>query len=84
MDQPNPALEIPEFNVWEDDEGFHATWAKPLGVDESHARIPEQADARHIAQLEADCAWLRIRRDLAAQSAWRRTVEIPFRTGDPT
>jgi hypothetical protein len=84
MNQPNPAPKIPEFNVWEDGEGFHATWAKPLDTTETYARIPEQTDARNIAQLEADCAWLRIRRDLVTKSAWRRTAEIPFRTGDPT
>lgn len=85
--------DIPEFTVWEDGDGWHATWERPLTPEEEAARIPDQADAPRLAELETACAWLRIRRDLVNRPClrvWRpcdvsaRTApdEITLTTGD--
>ncbi|MGI5273110.1 hypothetical protein ACQEUU_37830 [Nonomuraea sp. CA-218870] len=83
-----PLPEIPEFTTWEDADGWHATWTRPLTAEEERARIPEQADAPRLAELETACAWLRIRRDLAnrpKRQVWRTAdLASQFRTGDPT
>lgn len=90
MDAPSQLPEIPEFAVWRDADGWHATWKRPLDHAELTARIPCQADARRFAELATACAWLRIRRDLTnrpRRRVWRgaaQASEVPFTTGDPT
>lgn len=80
MPAPPP---IPEFTVWEDADGFHATWMRPLSPAEKAAALPAQIDAASMEKLQANCSWERVRRDLITWTRWR-TAETPFRTGDPT
>jgi hypothetical protein len=80
MSVPPP---IPEFTVWEDADGFHATWMRPLSDAEKAASLPGQVDAALFEELQATCSWERIRRDVTTSTRWR-TAEAPFLAGDPT
>lgn len=88
MVEHNPGQDVPEFAVWEDADGWHAIWLRPLTEEETAARIPDQADAPRLAELQTVCAWLRIRRDVVnrpVRQVWRsEDLAARFRTGDPT